>query len=95
MRQHIKKPCGDSSGASRYVWNMLTEQPKDTRADAAAKAGRAHASFPRVSLELSGGEQRLVLSGDWRHAAIAGVYGEILGIQKKYRARTSSSICPT
>jgi phospholipid/cholesterol/gamma-HCH transport system permease protein len=24
-----------------------------------------------------------VLSGDWRHAAIAGVYGELLGIQKK------------
>jgi phospholipid/cholesterol/gamma-HCH transport system permease protein len=84
MRQHIKKPCGDSSGASRYVWNMLTEPPKDTRADAAAKAGRAHAiASPRVSLELSGVEQRLVLSGDWRHAAIAGVYGELLGIQKK------------
>jgi hypothetical protein len=40
MRQHIKKPCGDSSGASRYVWNMLTEQQKDTRADAARKGRR-------------------------------------------------------
>jgi phospholipid/cholesterol/gamma-HCH transport system permease protein len=84
LRQHIKKLCGDSSGASRYVWDMLTEQQKDTRADAAPEAEGASADeSPRVSLELSGGRQRLVLSGDWRHAAIAGVYGELLGVQKK------------
>lgn len=63
---------------------MLTEQRKDTRADAAPEAeGTGADASPRVSLDVSGGRQRLVLSGDWRHAAIAGVYGELLSVQKK------------
>ncbi|OCW58030.1 organic solvent ABC transporter permease [Hoeflea olei] len=31
---------------------------------------------------VSGGEQTLVLSGDWRHAAISGVYGRVIEVQK-------------
>jgi phospholipid/cholesterol/gamma-HCH transport system permease protein len=37
---------------------------------------------PRVSLEVAGDRETLVLSGDWRHAAIAGVYGKMLEAQR-------------
>ncbi|WP_420409703.1 ABC transporter permease [Hoeflea sp.] len=64
---------------------MLTEPQKDTRPDVAASGSRSAArdAAPAVSLESSGGRDRLALSGDWRHAAIAGVYGELLGVQRK------------
>ncbi|MEQ8479231.1 MAG: MlaE family lipid ABC transporter permease subunit [Hoeflea sp.] len=64
---------------------MLTEPQKDTRPDVAASGSRnaARNAAPAVSLESSGGQDRLALSGDWRHAAIAGVYGDLLGLQRK------------
>ncbi|WP_299862430.1 MlaE family lipid ABC transporter permease subunit [uncultured Hoeflea sp.] len=68
--------CGDSAGASRYVLIMLTEPSKDTSADVAP--GDDENARPRVALEQASQSQRLTLSGDWRHAAIAGIYGEFL-----------------
>ena len=58
---------------------MLTEQPKVTRAD----DRRAKESPPpRIERKVSGGGETLVLTGDWRHAAISGVYGEMLELQR-------------
>jgi phospholipid/cholesterol/gamma-HCH transport system permease protein len=64
---------------------MLTEPQKDTRPDVAASGSRSAArdAAPAVSLETSGGRDRLSLSGDWRHAAIAGVYGDLLSMHRK------------
>ena len=58
---------------------MLTEQPKVTRAD----DRRAKDSPPpRIARKASGDAETLVLTGDWRHAAISGVYGEMLEIRR-------------
>jgi len=64
---------------TRYVWIMLTEQPKDTRAD--VQDGHAAGLPPEIVRHVSSEGERLVLSGNWRHAAISGVYGELLDIQ--------------
>ena len=60
---------------------MLTEQPKDTRAD--VPAGQTASPPPRIVRSASADSERLVLSGDWRHAAISGVYGKMLEIQSR------------
>jgi phospholipid/cholesterol/gamma-HCH transport system permease protein len=60
---------------------MLTKQHEDTRADA-PKAG-LKSQPPRIEHDISEGVERLVLAGDWRHAAISGVCGKILEIQGK------------
>ncbi|WP_422370431.1 ABC transporter permease [Hoeflea sp.] len=67
---------------------MLTEPQKDTRPDVAASGslGAARDAAPAVSLESSGDRDRLSISGDWRHAAIAGVYGELLSLHQKMSA---------
>ncbi|MEQ8307299.1 MAG: MlaE family lipid ABC transporter permease subunit [Hoeflea sp.] len=69
---------------------MLTEPQKDTRPDVDASESRAAArdAAPAVSLERSGDRDRLSLSGDWRHAAIAGVYGDLLGLHGKMSGST-------
>ena len=58
---------------------MLTKQQKDTRAD--ARPGDAKDRPARIEHEVSSGAERLVLAGDWRHAAISGVCGKLLEIQ--------------
>lgn len=58
---------------------MLTKQQKDTRAD--ARAGDAKDRPARIEHEVSSETERLVLAGDWRHAAISGVCGKLLEIQ--------------
>lgn len=58
---------------------MLTKQQKDTRGEAQV-GGRS--SLPaRLDHDVSPERERLVLGGDWRHAAISGVCGELLEIQ--------------
>ncbi|WP_322988216.1 ABC transporter permease [Hoeflea sp.] len=64
---------------TRYVWDMLTEQPKDTRAD--VPAGHTVGLPPVIVRDVSSEGVRLVLTGNWRHAAISGVYGQLLEIQ--------------
>jgi ABC-type transporter Mla MlaB component len=64
---------------------MLTEPRKDTRGEVApgdAEPASHKTLPPRVSLEVAGDRETLVLSGDWRHAAIAGVYGKMLEAQR-------------
>ena len=58
---------------------MLTKQQKDTRADARPGDGKDRPA--RIEHQVSSGEERLVLAGDWRHAAISGVCGKLLEIQ--------------
>ena len=58
---------------------MLTKQQKDTRADAGP--GEAKDRPARIEHQVSSGAERLVLAGDWRHAAISGVCGKLLEIQ--------------
>ena len=61
------------------MWIMLTNQPKDTRAD--ARQGAPKNRPARLEHDLSADRERLVLAGDWRHAAISGVCGKMLEIQ--------------
>jgi len=68
------------------VWIMLTEQQKDTRAD--VHIGRAGGPPPRIERSVSKDGETLVLSGDWRHAAISGVYGKLLEIQKSLSGKS-------
>jgi len=58
---------------------MLTDQAKDTRADVQAR--RADGPPPRIERDVTDAGETIVLSGDWRHAAISGVYGRMLEIQ--------------
>ncbi|MEM5472478.1 MlaE family lipid ABC transporter permease subunit [Hoeflea sp. AS60] len=58
---------------------MLTKQQKDTSAD--ARSGIPENSPARLEHHASSDGERLVLSGDWRHAAISGVCGKLLEIQ--------------
>ena len=60
---------------------MLTKQQKDTRAD--ARSGDPKDLLARLEHHVSDSGERLVLTGDWRHAAISGVCGKILEIQGK------------
>ncbi|MBV6650588.1 MAG: MlaE family lipid ABC transporter permease subunit [Hoeflea sp.] len=60
---------------------MLTKQQEDTRAEA-PKVG-LKSQPPRIEHDVSNGVERLVLAGDWRHAAISGVCGKMLEIQGK------------
>ena len=57
---------------------MLTKQHQDTRAE----TGDPENPATRVEHGVSAEGERLVLVGDWRHAAISGVYGEVLEIQR-------------
>jgi len=59
---------------------MLTKQQKDTRGDAAPEEPKN--LLPRIEHQVSAEGERLVLAGDWRHAAISGVCGKLLEIQK-------------
>jgi len=58
---------------------MLTKQQEDTRAD--ARSGAPKNLPAQLEHTVSADGERLVLAGDWRHAAISGVYGKILEIQ--------------
>ncbi len=59
---------------------MLTEPRAETRADVdVAALEDAAASMVR---NLEGDGETLRLAGDWRHAAISGVYGEVLAAEK-------------
>ena len=58
---------------------MLTKQQKDTRAD--ARPGGPENLPARLEHHVSKDGESLVLAGDWRHAAISGVCGEMLEIQ--------------
>ena len=60
---------------------MLTEPKKDTRAD--VPKGDPGSKAAALEHHVSDGTETLVLSGDWRHAAISGVYGKVLEIQGK------------
>ncbi|MCZ4288729.1 ABC transporter permease [Hoeflea alexandrii] len=59
---------------------MLTKQQKDTRAD--ARPGDPKDRPARIEHHVSSDGEKLVLAGDWRHAAISGVCGKLLEIQK-------------
>ncbi|MDP3524848.1 MAG: STAS domain-containing protein, partial [Hoeflea sp.] len=59
---------------------MLTEPPKDTRAD--VRPGKRADLPARLEHRLSDDKETLVLEGDWRHAAISGIYGKMLEIQR-------------
>lgn len=58
---------------------MLTKQRKDTRADARPEDAKDRPA--RIEHHVSPAGERLVLAGDWRHAAISGVCGKLLEIQ--------------
>ena len=58
---------------------MLTKRQKDTRADAAPADTQSLTA--RVEHRVSADAETVVLAGDWRHAAIAGVCGRLLEIQ--------------
>ncbi|SOE08594.1 phospholipid/cholesterol/gamma-HCH transport system permease protein [Hoeflea halophila] len=59
---------------------MLTKQQKDTRGE--AQLGEETRQPAWFEHHVSADAERLVLGGDWRHAAISGVCGELLEIQK-------------
>ncbi|WP_339758738.1 ABC transporter permease [uncultured Hoeflea sp.] len=58
---------------------MLTKQQKDTRGD--PQAGDRKRLTAKLEHHVSADAETLVLSGDWRHAAISGVCGKMLEIQ--------------
>jgi phospholipid/cholesterol/gamma-HCH transport system permease protein len=58
---------------------MLTKRQKDTRADTGS--GDPKSLPARLEHRVSSDGERLVLAGDWRHAAISGVCGKLLEIQ--------------
>ena len=58
---------------------MLTKQQKDTRGETGA--GDRKSLTAKLEHHVSADAETLVLSGDWRHAAISGVCGEMLEIQ--------------
>lgn len=58
---------------------MLTKQQKDTRGDPGA--GDRKRLTAKLEHHVSADAETLVLSGDWRHAAISGVCGKMLEIQ--------------
>lgn len=59
---------------------MLIKQQKDTRGE--AQLGGETNPPAWLEHDVSADAERLVLGGDWRHAAISGVCGELLEIQK-------------
>lgn len=58
---------------------MLTKQQKDTRGD--ALGGDRQSLTARLEHHVESDVETLVVSGDWRHAAISGVCGKLLEIQ--------------
>lgn len=64
---------------------MLTEPSKDTSADVSLL--REATPPPQLAHELRVDGETLALSGDWRHAAIAGVYGKMLEAQRALSGR--------
>tara|TARA_R110002020_G_scaffold34066_18_gene103618 strand:- start:8777 stop:9967 length:1191 start_codon:yes stop_codon:yes gene_type:complete len=65
---------------------MLTEQSKDTRAD--VKTDDPDHRPATLEHRVSDGKETLVLSGNWRHAAISGVYGKVLEAQGSLSGKT-------
>ena len=59
---------------------MLTEPSKDTRAE--VKSGHGADLPAKLEHRVTGEQETLVLEGDWRHAAISGVYGKMLEAQR-------------
>lgn len=58
---------------------MLTKQQKDTRGD--ARSGDRQSLTATLEHHVEADAETLVVSGDWRHAAISGVCGKLLEIQ--------------
>jgi len=58
---------------------MLTKQQKDTRGD--ARDGDRQSLTATLEHHVEADVETLVVSGDWRHAAISGVCGKLLEIQ--------------
>lgn len=82
----IPSLCGDSRALTRYVWSMLTERLEETSGDELPRAGAS--ASPRLERHISEVGETLVLSGDWRHAAISGVYGAMLEAERGLTGRS-------
>ena len=64
---------------------MLTEPSKDTRAD--VKSGKRDDLPAELEHRVSDARETLVFRGDWRHAAISGIYGKVLEVQRGLSGR--------